>query len=415
MAKSIVFLVHGIGIHEEGWVQDQAGPVQALTKAAEHYSGFGPNEPLTDAVEFVEIRYDDIFDGIRQRWAALAEGLGASSLPGRTPELLQQVGSAIVQGGGGSVVATHVLDVGLYTGFRIVQRLVQLKVAALMMSKISGCLQEPEGSRSFVVVAHSFGTTVAHDAIQRMATSGWLADADRVRGLLQDSGLTLETFQHAVDRYGPNPFAPGNFKFDAIFQISNTSRLFSRTKPAYDSSVRPMFSGGPMNNAVRRFYNADHVLDPAGKIRKHRAKEAWPVSATNFTAVDLFDIDHIHDINVHDLGHYLSHPLVHAHLLFAAAPTRFKLADFQQAMGRVAEGGDFPRFGSKFLDEDLRNDIEGLLSALSPNTLDRLPDAIEPQVRTFLGGIDVPGNVMNWLKTAVGLKGVLDELKGRLT
>lgn len=411
MAKNVVFLIHGVGVHPEGWSQAEDGPVVALSKAAEYYPGFSAQEPLSGAIEFVEIRYDDIFDAIRTRWARLAESLNAGSLPVATPEILGKITGAIAQAGGDSPIATHVLDVGLYVGFRIVQRLVQLRVASIMMNTIADHADEPEGSRNYFIVAHSLGTTVAHDAIQRMATTGWLAEADKVRELIEGSGVEIGDFERSVARYGKNPFAPGNFKFDGLFQIANTSRLLSQTKPAYESSVRPMFSSGPLNNAVRRFYNADHVLDPIGKFRKHRAKEAWPIAASNFTAVDLFDIDHIHDINVHGFSHYLVHPSVHAPLLFSAAPTRFKIADYQAAMARVADGGDFPRFGSRFLDEDFRDNVESALSKLSPNTLDQLPDSIKPKVLEYLGGVEVPGEIMDWLKTLVGLNNVLEELK----
>lgn len=406
--KNVVFLIHGIGAHPEGWSEAEDGPIAAITKAAEYYPGFNANEPLTGAIEFVEIRYDDIFDNIRHQWAKLADGLSAGALPNATPNILHSITGVISHGGGDSFVATHVLDVGLYVSFRIVQRLVQLRVASKMMNTIADHAQEPEGSRNYFVVAHSLGTTIAHDAIQRMATTGWLTEADKVSGLIENSGFSIESFHRAVDRYGKNPFAPGNFKFDGIFQLCNTSRLLSQTKPAYESSVRPMFSSGPKNNAVRKFYNAEHVLDPIGKFKKHRAKEAWPVAASNFTATDLFDIDHLHSGNVHGFAHYMTHPAVHARLLFLAAPTRFTTADFQTALARIPDGGDFPRFSSRFLDENLRDSIEAQLSALSPNTLDQLPDFIEPQVRAFLGGIQVPNNVMDWLKTALGLKTVLD-------
>ena len=64
MAKNVVFLIHGIGTHPEGWSQADDGPVKALSKAAEYYSDFSEQEPISGAIEFVEIRYDDIFDGV---------------------------------------------------------------------------------------------------------------------------------------------------------------------------------------------------------------------------------------------------------------------------------------------------------------------------------------------------------------
>lgn len=415
MAKNVIFLVHGIGVHPEGWSKADDGPIRALSDAAEYYPGFSEQEPLSAAVEFVEIRYDDIFDDIRTRWAELANNLNGAGLPMATPPILDSITGALAQADGDSVIATHVLDVGMYVGFRLVQRLVQLRVASEMMKTIADHAGEDEGSRHYSVIAHSLGTTVAHDAIQRMATAGWLSDAEKLGDALADGNFSTDDLQRAVKRYGKNPFSPGNFKFDCLFQVANTSRLLSQTKPAYESSVRPRFSSGPRHNAVRRFFNVDHVLDPIGKFRKHRAKEAWPRAASKATAIDLFDIDHIHDINVHGFAHYLSHPALHSQILMAAAPTRFKFPDFQAAKKRLVEGGDFPRFTGKYVDDDMQDNVEAVLSALSPNTLDKLPSWIEPNVRDYLSGIPVSATVMGWLKTVVGLNAALDELKGSLS
>ena len=111
MAKNVIFLVHGIGVHAEGWSSADDGPVKALSKIAEYYPGFSEQEPLSGAIEFVEIRYDDIFDGIRTQWAQLAESLNGGSLPIATPAILQQITGIIAQAGGNSAIATHVLDV----------------------------------------------------------------------------------------------------------------------------------------------------------------------------------------------------------------------------------------------------------------------------------------------------------------
>jgi len=415
MAKNVIFLVHGVGVHPAGWSNADDGPIKALSDAAEYYPGFSEQDPLSAAVEFVEIRYDDIFDDIRTRWAELAQSLNGKGLGIATPPILDSITEVLAQADGDSVIATHVLDVGMYVGFRLVQRLVQLRVASEMMKTIADHAAEDEGSRHYSVIAHSLGTTVAHDSIQRMATAGWLSDAEKLSGALADGGFTTDDLQRVVKRYGKNPFAPSNFKFDCLFQIANTSRLLSQTKPAYDSSVRPRFSSGPRNNAVHRFFNVDHVLDPIGKFRKHRAKEAWPRAASKATAMDLFDIDHIHDINVHGFAHYLFHPALHSRILTAAAPTRFKFPDFQTARARVADGGDFPRFAGKYVDDDLQDNVEAVLSTLSPNTLDKLPEWIEPKVRDYLGGIQISGTVMGWLKAVVGLNAALEELKESLS
>lgn len=36
MAKNVVFLIHGAGVHAGGWNRAEVGPVVALGKTAEH-------------------------------------------------------------------------------------------------------------------------------------------------------------------------------------------------------------------------------------------------------------------------------------------------------------------------------------------------------------------------------------------
>ena len=97
-----------------------------------------------------------------------------------------------------------------------------------------------------------------------------------------------------------------------------------------------------MGNSCLRFYNVDHLLDPISKVRRFRAAEAWPTAAATGTAKDVFDVRHVHDVNVHALDHYLIHPNVHAEILGSLCPSRFRLSDYQTAQARTGPDGDFP-------------------------------------------------------------------------
>jgi len=137
--------------------------------------------------------------------------------------------------------------------------------------------------------------------------------------------------------------------------ISNTARLLHQDTPTPgDSIVRPSFSKAEPNpkNACLRFFNVDHVLDPVSKVRRFRAEEVWPHSASRKNAKDIFNIRHVHDVNVHALDHYLKHPLVHREIFSTFAPHRFSFEDFMWAKERTSAGGDFPQWGERYLDED---------------------------------------------------------------
>ncbi|MDZ7685728.1 MAG: hypothetical protein U5O39_12550 [Gammaproteobacteria bacterium] len=415
MAKTVVFLVHGMGNANSGWSTGKGGPVPTLIKAANHYPAFSDDQPLTGAIKFVEITYNDIFDGIRQQWADLAASLRADGVPEAAAEDVEKIAGLVASANADDFIATHILDVGLYCGFRVIQRLVQLKVASQMMKTIAENIGEPGERRRFIVVAHSLGTTIAHDAIQRMATAGWLSNADEVLQAMNTTGVgesvTRADIQAAIDAHGTNPFAPGKFRFEAIFQIANTSRLLGRTKPPYHSVVRPMYAGGPLETSTGLFYNVDHRLDPIGKLRRHRAEEAWPESAIDYTAEDLFDIRHLHDINVHSLEHYLIHPRVHANLFYAASPWRFTDSHFQLAMDRLAPDGDFPQIGPKYMDEDVNEEIRRRLLEILPDTPGKIPDVIQERAEGLLASVTLPKDVIKWAGMMLALENIIDEVR----
>lgn len=135
--KDIIFLVHGVGRHGEGWAFGEGGPVAALTETANHYDGFSEQDPLTNAIEFVEIRYDDIFDAILKRWAELA--LSLTNLPEATPQAISLVSQRLSEvDQPANWYAAQATDVGFYKAFRLVRRLVQLRVASRIMKKPCG-------------------------------------------------------------------------------------------------------------------------------------------------------------------------------------------------------------------------------------------------------------------------------------
>lgn len=417
MAKTVLVVVHGVGHWEEGWAEAPGGPVEELSKAAEYYPGFSADKPLSDAVDFVGIDYDDIFRGVLQRWDDLATSLNGLGLPGVTPKALRAVTDALARAGEpDNFFTSHAMDVAFYVAFPVVRRLVQLRVASRIMTTVA---QHAGRQCTYVALGHSLGTTVLHDAIQRISSTGWLSNLDAVLEALNDQQVETQVsradLQAAVERYGSNPFGPGKFQFEAVFQVSNTSRLLARTKDPYVSVVRPLYSGGALGQACRRFYNADHYLDPISKLRRHRCEEAWPQAAREYTARDLFSIRHVHDVNVHGLCHYIAHPSLHRELLYTLAPARFGWSHYQAAGGRLDEGGDFPTWGPRYLDQNLQDDLVGLLGEFSPESA--FGDVLEeykPRVEQLIGTVEVPSDVLRWLATAVALKAVADDVRGRV-
>ncbi|MDI9244724.1 hypothetical protein [Marinobacter sp. CHS3-4] len=368
MAKNVVFVIHGVGAHQEGWATADDGPVSTLVEAANAYPGFSEQDPLTNSLEFVEIRYDDIFDRVLGRWQGLAEGL--ADMPGASPQAIAQVRDAIIEYGDTteSFFTSHGMDVVFYAGFALVRRLVQLTVATKIMKTVA---EQGTKDRRYAVLAHSLGTAVAHDAIHRMASTQWLSryvkSGARVLPELADLPDDPSAVDDLLKRYKSNPFGPGKFTFDGIFMLANTSALLHGDTPSPERSlVRPRLAQpDPEQYMCSHFFNIDHKLDPIGKVKRFRAEEAWPTPAMFGLATDLFSIDHIHDVNVHGFSHYLAHPLVHRELFRLMVKHRFSDEDYVHAQERTRPGGDFPQLGDAYRDEDRQEELVGKLEGIA--------------------------------------------------
>ncbi len=132
---------------------------------------------------------------------------------------------------------------------------------------------------------------------------------------------------------GNNPYAPGNFIWDSVFMVSNTSRLLHRTSESpYQSLVQP-------GKIVRYFINVDHDLYPISKVKQFKIPAAW-----NRSRAFNIKVDHIHQTNVHGYEHYLKRPAVHR-LLFRTMIPQFSNSCNDQALDLER---NFPKFAGEF-------------------------------------------------------------------
>lgn len=351
-SKNVLFLVHGIGDHQEGWsALDAGGPATTLVACAEHYvDRFGPEAggPLTNSLELVEIRYDHIFEEVRNDWNSLASGLTQKLSAGPDPALVGEVAQFISQATDPeSWWARYALDAVMYKGFRLVREVVKHSVAAQLASGIASRVGEISDPR-FSILAHSLGTAVTHDALQLLGTTAWM---NHPGALPHD--VTPADVDQLRRRYGSNPFSPGIFRWHALLMVANVAALIAETKPHHQRSiVRPAFSGNDARNNCGYYYNFGHVVDPVARAAPFSATHQWPRSAAEGFAFDEDRLDHFHDPNIHGFSHYLLHPSVHGRVLHAAVPHRFKSIHVAMADARAASGGDFARVGGPLLGDD---------------------------------------------------------------
>jgi hypothetical protein len=362
MAKNILFLIHGVGDQDTGWSKSVQ---EFLAEEIKLYPSFkGESNPLSTRLKFEEIVYNDIFDDILRGWRSLTEQFDAVD-DELMPGVLRSVNTLIGQmAGNGSQLRNNQLarraaDVLLYRGLTLVQRLVLLRVVSRIATVIARELQSA-GTKPirFGVLAHSLGTTVAHDAMQVMATTSWLRK--RNGALREFKDIDQNDVIAADAALGDFSLSASNFRFRTVYMISNTSPLLYTTKKdPYTSIVRPRFGSRHPGN-THKYVNVNHKFDPIGMVRPMDISR-WPGASARKGAIDLRP-RHVHELNVHDLVHYLRDPQVHGHL-FLDLVDGFKKDDYGYALMRRDPQSDlvadpFPRYKGKFAKEGNRANLE---------------------------------------------------------
>lgn len=295
VSKHLLFLVHGMGNHPAGvWSKPV---VDRLLSLSGRYSFFQAH-PLNGFVDFVPIDYDNIFDDILRNWsktsAKITEFANSISLP-RADSLswLNSAGSRE-----NDFFWSHCTDVIMYRFYKLVRDNVRIAIVDQMVTVINKALQVDKTTPMCSVMAHSLGTAVAHDCLHALATG-----------------------KHGAG----NPFSPSNFRFQNIFMVANTSNLLKTDSNPYTSQLRP---GSLGSSYCHRYYNFHHKYDPVAVAGKFNPSPAW--NAKYYRDVE---IDHIHQLNVHDWLAHLDNPKVHIPVLSAFVPPgAIKKAEFDNAI-----------------------------------------------------------------------------------
>jgi hypothetical protein len=360
MAKSVLFLLHGVGDHDAKWADKdtEGGPTLALRRAWRRYSHFQrTKQELEEFVEFVPILYNDVFDTILEGWSDLpakAYSLGGSAPNGACQAALEACEEA---GNDKNKLIRYGGDVVLYKAFRLFAQRVQMKVIDAMTEIIAPRIAAVgEGRVRFFVMAHSLGTTVAHDALHHLASEDWLKaepEAD-ARADWEEKARRYRGFLGAGQ-----PFRPPALVFDAVFMVSNTSRLLYTTdRDPYSSWVVPY--DGTLGNCGH-YFNFDHVLDPISKFGRFRMPDAWKAKGAG---TDIINLEHLHAVNLHAYDHYLNHPRVHLQVLSQLVPS------FEPTGEDLVQRRTFPKLGTDFGGRDpaeLARMLETLVAKAVPD------------------------------------------------
>ena len=304
---NVLFLLHGVGRHAKGWSRD---PVAALQAAMKLYPEcFERGRSLDQYLSVVEIKYDDIFDTVLDRWAELADALpaptGAFNWTRKVTQLLEKAGDER------NLFARYGGDVLLYCGFALVARAARLRInsllAATMAEENRAALRARRTPPKFALAAHSLGTTLAQDALYQLATGRWVSDEEQLAAdpnFVAALASTPPPRELALNLHG-------------LFLVSDTSPVLHQC--GYYSELER--NGVYDCHAV---WSINHELDPIGIVGGAFKPSAWRPDKKNVR------VGHLHTDNVHDFAHYLAHPAAHSEVFRLLIP-QFSGACYQSA------------------------------------------------------------------------------------
>ena len=329
MSVPVLIFIHGIGEHPPGWSGDAIG---RLNERAADYSSMEGNG-IVNLFHVVEISYDAILLGLVKRWAEEVQGLKTNALYSHVEPALDWLdGSAH-----GDFVWTHIADVILYMSSAI-RNAVASAVAAVLGETI---VEMGTANRSYNILAHSMGTSVAAEAVTALATpqpdpEGW-------------------------------PGLPSGFRFDNVFMLANTSRLLQRDSIKAYTSSRLLPASVQSSGLCVNYWNFAHRFDPIPAPRRFELTGPPVQGYMNFM------LDHYYDTNLHALTHYLEHPLVHGAVFRAASRSHLPVGTWRAAIRRYQDkadkmiGGRFDRFTQvqNYLDRLEQHPAPNLLTAIN--------------------------------------------------
>lgn len=272
----VLFLVHGMGRQQNNW----ADPViQSLRDLSGQYAHFETNT-IDEAVQFVPLRYDHIFDDLLGRWQGDFEGvMNSEALPGIPKGRLSGLMSSM-NSDERHFFWSHIADVLIYRFFPLVRDRVRIEMIREIAKNVTLYRNRHGSNTKFSFVAHSLGTAVLHDSLHKLGTTEWHDEIANVMG-------------------------PPHTRFQALFMLANTSRILQSDIDPYQSVVCPAGSKGDVQvEYLDQYRNVLHPYDPITLIRR-LTPGSW---GSNFMQIEL---RHVRHPNVHDFLHYLDHPGVH--------------------------------------------------------------------------------------------------------
>lgn len=328
MARTYLFLVHGVGKHPaDTWAEPWKRVLIDKLRTFEPFAQKSHEEFERDSLRIVPVGYDAIFEGFRKRWKDLAgalvssEFVAGSAAHGALAWVADQGDDALQQ-----VFWEKVLDALLWATHPQARAAVIARVNQQLVDGLLAMNAENQGENRAHILAHSLGTSVISDALIALHAAGGL------------HGGVLDAKR---------------FQWRSLTMLANTSRLLEprfdvsdEIDPAdfkvYGSGLKP----GSRTSIVKSYTNVRQRIDPITWPRRFQPMD-WPNSA--YADVETVHFDEL--AGVHDVETYVGNPFVHLPLFQTlmvnsrmGTPTEVEraLKDLDRDFPRVADV-EFPQ------------------------------------------------------------------------
>jgi hypothetical protein len=341
MSRAYVFLVHGVGRHETGdgdfaaWAKPWRDGIIAELQRYAPYDDKTADEIIANDICFRPVSYDAVFEeDFRQVWGNLAGALADNPIVGANPKLKSAIQSVADNESAEDIEAffwENVLDALLWYSLGLAHSAVKVRVAKQLVEGVKAMVDENNGDTSKAhIVAHSLGTSVAHDTVV---------------------SLTHETALHE------GVLDPANFSWNSVTMVANVSRLLEGAVDispgaseadfqAHNSILKP-----GANSAVDNFLNVRHQIDPITWPRMFDPD--WDENYKGYM------IDRFSDPKkVHDFEHYVKAPRFHRRLLRTILEDQTLGDAHEREAAKAAYQADHP-LSVDDVYQDLKNSIAG--------------------------------------------------------
>lgn len=275
MSKPIVLLIHGMGTHplDNMTREFKAGLIEAANGFG--MDGFDPDEFM----DIVEYNYSETLDNIRKKLAEDAEEI-LDLFPNGTSEaeIVHKLLAFQANFSEDEFVYTHWLDVALYS-------LYYGEAIRVELAKKLNNLFKEAANRRVHVIAHSLGTAVLHDTLDKFYKVLGPGEADGDYPYLRAGGDNLKT----------------------VWTFANVSNLVSVLNNVADDGPTVVRSGP--TGCTDQLYNIYHTLDPFCWF------EPYKEDTVDIESGRHFETRVVRKKNTHSFQEYVATPEVAKYLL----------------------------------------------------------------------------------------------------